>query len=52
MGDEDATRINTLSVFTDWARGAYGSEPDTDAFIICPWRANGNVRLMDFLVEL
>lgn len=48
-----------LSVFGDWTRGTYGSQSDTDMFIICPRATDGtavlegnDTRLANFLAEL
>jgi len=57
--DEDAARAKTISIFSDWAQGTYGSESDTDIFIICPRATDGttilegnDTRLVNVLAEL
>ena len=57
--DEAETKSKALSVFAGWAQGTYGSEPDTDIFIVCPRTTDGTVvlesnhgRLMDSLAKL
>ena len=57
--DKDSTKSKALSVFGSWARGTYGSRPDTDMYIICPRTTDGTntlegncSRLMDFFTSL
>jgi len=34
--DEDAIKTKALSFFANWSGGSYGSESNTDTFIVCP----------------
>lgn len=44
---DDAAKFETLTLFSNWVQGAYGSGPDTDLFVFCPGTTNKTVTLQD-----